>query len=132
MDGEKNIFCFSQTAETGNRTQNSDVKGSGANHYPRPLARNPSKRKTFVQRRRNVFVVGPTLYKSNVIQMVGVYWDGLYHLKGRTPEGQYSSMTSEIIQLARDDIKNDKVLPWHCLCTFYIMVLGPEYTEFEK
>ena len=31
----RNIFCFFQTAETGNRTPNSDVKGSGANHYPR-------------------------------------------------------------------------------------------------
>ena len=29
----RNIFCFSETAETGNRTPNSGVKGSGANHY---------------------------------------------------------------------------------------------------
>ena len=28
-----NSFCFFQTAETGNRTPNSGVKGSGANHY---------------------------------------------------------------------------------------------------
>ena len=34
MDGEE-IFCFFQTAETGNRTPNSKVKGSGASHYPR-------------------------------------------------------------------------------------------------
>ena len=32
----RNIFCFLQTAETGNRTPNSGVKGSGANHYPAP------------------------------------------------------------------------------------------------
>ena len=31
--GKKN-FCFFQTAETGNRTPNSGVKGSGANHHP--------------------------------------------------------------------------------------------------
>ena len=31
----RNIFYFFQTAETGNRTPNSGVKGSGANHYPR-------------------------------------------------------------------------------------------------
>ena len=31
----RNIFCFFQTAATGNRTLNSGVKGSGANHYPR-------------------------------------------------------------------------------------------------
>ena len=31
----KKHFCFFQTAETGNRTPNSGVKGSGANHYPR-------------------------------------------------------------------------------------------------
>ena len=32
---EKKHFCFFQTAETGNRTTNSGVKGSGANHYSR-------------------------------------------------------------------------------------------------
>ena len=31
----RKIFGFFQTAETGNRTPNSGVKGSGANHYPR-------------------------------------------------------------------------------------------------
>ena len=36
----RNIFCFFQTAETGNRTPNSGVKGSGANHYPRAPAHN--------------------------------------------------------------------------------------------
>ena len=34
----RNIFCFFETAETGNRTPNSGVKGSGANHYPRAPA----------------------------------------------------------------------------------------------
>ena len=34
----RNIFCFFQTAETGNRTPNSGVKGSGADHYPRAPA----------------------------------------------------------------------------------------------
>ena len=34
----RNIFCFFQTAETGNRTPNSGMKGSGANHYPRATA----------------------------------------------------------------------------------------------
>ena len=31
---EKKRFCVFQTAETGNRTPKSGVKGSGANHYP--------------------------------------------------------------------------------------------------
>ena len=35
----KKHFCFFQTAETGNRTPNSGVEGSGANHYPRASAR---------------------------------------------------------------------------------------------
>ena len=35
----RNIFYFFQTAETGNRTPSSGVKGSGANHYPRAPAR---------------------------------------------------------------------------------------------
>ena len=34
----RNIFCFFQTAETRNRTPNSGVKGSGANHHPRAPA----------------------------------------------------------------------------------------------
>ena len=34
----KKHFCFFQAAETGNRTPNSGVKGSGANHYPRAPA----------------------------------------------------------------------------------------------
>ena len=34
----RNIFCFFQTAETGNRTPNSGAKSSGANHYPRAPA----------------------------------------------------------------------------------------------
>ena len=35
--GKKHFFFF-QTAETGNRTPDSGVKGSGANHYPRAPA----------------------------------------------------------------------------------------------
>ena len=38
VDGEETFFV-SLTAETGNRTPNSGVKGSGANHYPRAPAR---------------------------------------------------------------------------------------------
>ena len=34
----KKHFCFFQTAETGNRTSNSGLKSSGANHYPRAPA----------------------------------------------------------------------------------------------
>ena len=34
----KKHFCFFETAEIGNRTPNSSVKGSGANHYPRAPA----------------------------------------------------------------------------------------------
>ena len=36
----KKHFCFFQTAETGNRTPDSGVKGSGTNHYPRAPALN--------------------------------------------------------------------------------------------
>ena len=34
VDGEETFLFF----QTGNRTPNSSVKGSGANHYPRALA----------------------------------------------------------------------------------------------
>ena len=36
--GKKHFFCFFQTAENGNRTPNSGVEGSGANHYSRAPA----------------------------------------------------------------------------------------------
>ena len=38
--GKKHFF-FLKTAETGNRTPNTGVKGSGANHYPRAPAQIP-------------------------------------------------------------------------------------------
>ena len=38
----KKHFCFFQTAETGNGTPNSGVKGSGANHHPRAPPVSPS------------------------------------------------------------------------------------------
>ena len=41
--GKKHL-CFFQTAETGNRTLNSGVKGSGANHYPRAPVRSDHQR----------------------------------------------------------------------------------------
>ena len=34
----KKKVCFIQTAETGKRTPNSSMKGSGANYYPRAPA----------------------------------------------------------------------------------------------
>ena len=40
----KKHFCFFQTAGTGNRTPNSGVKGSGANHYPRAPAHEEEKK----------------------------------------------------------------------------------------
>ena len=49
----RNIFCFFQTAETGNRIPNSGMKGSGANHYPRAPAQNrwhtPSQQTHYVE-----------------------------------------------------------------------------------
>ena len=43
MNGEE-TFSFFQTAETGSRTPNSGVKGSGADHYPRAPAHIINKR----------------------------------------------------------------------------------------
>ena len=52
----RNIFCFFQTAENGNRTPNSGVKSSGANHYPR--APSTSKRLFFRIKYVRSWVVG--------------------------------------------------------------------------
>ena len=50
----KKHFCFFQTAETGNRTSNSGVKGSGANHHPRaPALSSSGCRKTRKNKRTN-------------------------------------------------------------------------------
>ena len=46
--------CFFQTAETGNRTPDSGVKGSGANHYPRAPAHNHTKDQLYLT------ISGPT------------------------------------------------------------------------
>ena len=44
MDEEETfLFLFLSNRETGNRTPNSSVKGSGANHYPRAPARKQQK-----------------------------------------------------------------------------------------
>ena len=45
----KKQFCFFQTAETGNRTPDSGVKGSGANHYPRAPAQLTEISQTLIQ-----------------------------------------------------------------------------------
>ena len=50
----RNIFCFFQTAETGNRTPSSGVKGSDANHYPRA----PAQQETVTQCSGNVWPAG--------------------------------------------------------------------------
>ena len=56
----KKHFCFFETAETGNRTPNSGVKGSGANHYPRAPALSvteaPQNIESFLVRREETFV----------------------------------------------------------------------------
>ena len=65
----KKHFCFFQTAETGNRTPDSGVKGSGANHYPRAPARPDMIQNAldvdpvFVHCWASVADVGPTLNK---------------------------------------------------------------------
>ena len=47
----RNIFCsFKPPTETGNRTPNSSVKGSGANHYPRAPAHMTQGNQGFVVR----------------------------------------------------------------------------------
>ena len=50
----KKPFCFFETAETGNRTPNSGVKGSGANHYPRAPAHSKD-RKTGKFAKKNIY-----------------------------------------------------------------------------
>ena len=91
----KKHFCFFQTAETGNRTPNSGVKGSGANHYLRAPAhswesitgkvssqRRLNKRETLPQYWADVVDVVPTLiqYWANVCCLLASEWSlGRHH-----------------------------------------------------
>ena len=61
----KKHFCFFQTAETGNRTPDSGMKGSGANHYPRAPALRVS----------TSGMVVTTLYQSCIRVVVPSLWD---------------------------------------------------------
>ena len=80
VDGEETFLFFLQTAETGNRTPNSGVKGSGANHYPRapaPISKGSTQQTqniciTFIQCRTNVEDVGPT-YKCKMLYKCFVF-----------------------------------------------------------
>ena len=54
----RNTFCFFQTAETGNRTPNSGVKGSGANHYPRAPAQQSHLRNAVTSQRSSFLEIG--------------------------------------------------------------------------
>ena len=53
----RNIFVSFKPPGTGNRTPNSSVKGSGANHYPRAPARRLSRLTCRVARRVGVWTV---------------------------------------------------------------------------
>ena len=61
----KKQFCFFQTAETGNRTPDSGVKGSGVNHYPRA----PAQIRTQVQMcdKSTALLFGPELITLKTI-----------------------------------------------------------------
>ena len=67
---ERNIFCFFQTAETGNRTPSSGVKGSGANHYPRaPALKCGAKNqvKAYIIKKKCRMRVNGNIYNYNII-----------------------------------------------------------------
>ena len=59
VDGEE-TFCFFETAETGNRTPNSGVEGSGANHYPRAPAFELERRTQQTQNIKHLYNAIPT------------------------------------------------------------------------
>ena len=55
----KKQFCFFQTAETGNRTPDSGVKGSGANHYPRAPAQHKAQQSWLAMTQTHLLVMLP-------------------------------------------------------------------------
>ena len=68
----RNIFCFFQTAETGNRIPNSGVKGSGANHYPRAPARALCKRKMRVQSWASIAEAGSVPHRRRRLSRIAL------------------------------------------------------------
>ena len=73
----KKYFCFFQTAETGNRTPNSGVKGSGANHYPRA----PAQRLHEARPRRVVWLWEPEYDLYYTQWLPQVFWREFYQGK---------------------------------------------------
>ena len=80
----RNNFCCFQTAETGNRTPNSGVKGSGANHNPRAPA---------------LVCMGGRLYTSEFVR----FWriQTVPALKGFTPITDYTRSELRISHLPK-------------------------------
>ena len=78
----KKHFCFVQAAEAGNRTPNSGVKGSGANHYPRAPAQCGYDMLARVHRIKKVWMchVGESRKNENMISEESIYVDGRSHL----------------------------------------------------
>ena len=76
----KKHFCFFQTAESGNRTPNPGVKGSGANHYPRAPAHFPTDTIRWINvdlHWSTVYDAGPTLNQqrfSVLCRLFSVGW----------------------------------------------------------
>ena len=81
----KKQFCFFQTAETGNRTPDSGVKGSGANHYPRAPAlqveRNSQNRTAHLGTKAFEIVS----HKSSTVRLEQSLWSVLF-LSGPTSQ----------------------------------------------
>ena len=70
--GRKHL-CFFQTGETGKRTPNSGVKGSGANHYPRApaqLAKRNILQYTFIWRGINFRAFSYSYSQRNTVHYI--------------------------------------------------------------
>ena len=69
----RNIFCFFETAETGNRTPNSGVKGSGANHHPRAPAQRFYEASGLLNKTNKIEIHQELLTKETVSPVPGKY-----------------------------------------------------------
>ena len=79
----KNIFSFFRTAETGNRTPDSGVKGSGANHYPRAPAPETKKRLQVGYKCHHVTAHSHelmSLVSINCVNNIECYWNRSHSL----------------------------------------------------
>ena len=124
----KKHFCFFQTAETGNRTPSSGVKGSGAKHYPRAPARTNTKGRTNQYDLMRISLRNDTTqYDSNRMQLGPVRTDTTWNGPVRT-DTTWNGLSP--VRFNRDELLATICHAHPCLIVFYAHQINIIFTQF--